>query len=232
MLNFILGQTCYCGNSLTNTTTLTSQNSSAVTACTGNSTQACGGNSVLQLYASPVIVQQVGTFTYQGLYNDPSSSILVAANESTSSMTVATCASFCSGYTYFGVENGRSYRSFIFEKPANYYLGTTCVCGNTLMNSSSLVSANSSSGIGCFGNSSQLCGGSSVLQLYASPVIVQSIGLYSFQGLYSDPTNSLLVAANESTNGMTVATCASFCSNYTYFGVENGIFNFHYLFSG
>ena len=69
-----------------------------------------------------------------------------------------------------------------------------------------------------------------MLQLYAlnattSLAIVQSVGSYSFQALYNDPSQNILVATSTTSGTMTVAVCASTCAGYTYFGLENGVYS-------
>ena len=58
---------------------------------------------------APVIIENQGSYVNQGLYYDaPDSEILDVASISriTDSMSVGSCASFCSNYVYFGLLNG------------------------------------------------------------------------------------------------------------------------------
>lgn len=57
---------------------------------------------------APSVVPSAGGYDDQGLYDDdPSNPILGTNSTSSPTMTVAGCASICSGSPYFGVENGR-----------------------------------------------------------------------------------------------------------------------------
>ena len=60
--------------------------------------------------ASPSIVEKQGSFANQGLYYDTSKSQILADDAitlTTGSMSVNACASFCIGYVYFGLLNGK-----------------------------------------------------------------------------------------------------------------------------
>ncbi|KAJ3969097.1 glycoside hydrolase family 71 protein [Lentinula raphanica] len=77
---------------------------------------------------------------------------LTAANFTSSSMTPAKCQAFCSSYTYAGTE-----------------YSTQCYCGNSITNNGATGTVVSSSNCNykCGGDSSQTCGGSYFLNLYA-----------------------------------------------------------------
>ena len=88
-------------------------------------------------------VQSVGSYSYVGcaaepFYNGGSGRALTDSSESLSTMTVETCASFCSGSTYFGVE-----------------YSSECYCGNSLGNGTTIDSDNSNCVDTCSGNSAE-----------------------------------------------------------------------------
>ena len=70
----------------------------------------CGGNSYLSLYVREIIPQTTvpGGYQYIGCYIDDSSSRTLSAKSTSDNyaMTLETCASFCQGYGYFGIESG------------------------------------------------------------------------------------------------------------------------------
>ena len=64
----------------------------------------------------------VANFVYQGCNTDSvSDRSLTGSQYSSDSMTLASCASFCSGYTYFGVEYAREVRTTSHPKPTLTY---------------------------------------------------------------------------------------------------------------
>ena len=64
----------------------------------------------------------VGNFVYQSCHTDDVSDRSLTGKEYNSdSMTLASCASFCSNYTYFGVEYAREVRTASHPKPALTY---------------------------------------------------------------------------------------------------------------
>lgn len=110
---------CWCGKTLP--TTLGNETDCNYV-CTGNSTQTCGGNGYFHDHAflslfnngkalpalpdvPPSIVPSYGAYNYSGCYTEGSGTRALGAKQTASDdMTVAYCASFCSGYRYFGIE--------------------------------------------------------------------------------------------------------------------------------
>ena len=81
--------------------------------CAGNSSQMCGAGNRLSLFsasapsslAPPASPSEVGAYNYLGCYTDNKAGrALTAKSTSGSSVALESCASFCSGYTYFGTE--------------------------------------------------------------------------------------------------------------------------------
>ena len=153
------GRECWYGN------TLHSQTSEAPwymvaaycgTACPGDSSEICGGSSGLALYQSDVLPVQpsqpahVGSYNLVGCVTEATSMrALSAASDASDTMTLETCAAFCSGYTYFGTEYGRE-----------------CYCGNSL-NSGSVSASATDCNMQCAGNGYELCGAGNRLSLYS-----------------------------------------------------------------
>lgn len=96
--------------------------------CTGNSTEQCGGYGTLDFYAQPSLTTtaynpQATGFTYVedsfiypsadgynyiGCYNDPDAAHRALNGNYTAygAQTVESCADFCAGYNFMGLEDG------------------------------------------------------------------------------------------------------------------------------
>lgn len=83
--------------------------------CSGNANEICGDSYRLSVFSTgnvtidtkPVSPTQVGSYSLLGCYSEATSGrALSAKSTSKTDMTVENCASFCAGYTYFGVEYG------------------------------------------------------------------------------------------------------------------------------
>lgn len=123
----------------------TSTSSSSTVSTTSSSTSSSSTTSVTP--AAPTVV---GNYTSLGCYNDTvSARALQGGYTSNSKMTIEMCGSYCSGYTYWGVEYGQE-----------------CYCGNTLLNGSQNKTLSSCS-FTCPGNSTELCGAGNRLQMYS-----------------------------------------------------------------
>ena len=162
-------------------------------------------------------------------------------------MTLESCASFCSGFSMFGVEYGRE-----------------CYCGSTLRTGSVKATNQADCSFTCPGDGTEFCGAGNRLQLYAynstsessssssvstslsnsetaaiaasvtssssstvptptGPTIVPSVGLYNYMGCFTEATNArALGAALHPSDVNTIAACAAACSAYQYFGAEYG----------
>jgi len=148
---------CYCGNAL--------QQYSAVgftgcnMPCSGNSSEICGGNSRLSVYnltsyVPPTIVKAVGSYAYEGCYNEPTKGRLLGgpAYTNMTGMTVEACVAFCQASSpsqpYAGVEYAQE-----------------CYCASSLPSSASTVS-DSSCNMLCTGNRKEFCGAGSLLNVY------------------------------------------------------------------
>lgn len=163
---------CYCGNAIANSA---GPANNCTTTCAGDATESCGGNWAMNIWVvggipsshtsssssttstasststpTPSNLATVGSYKYAGCYTDSTSNrtLTSASYANYNTMTVESCSSFCSGYTYFGVE----------------WYGE-CYCGNGLV-SSSMVAAAGDCNTACAGNAAELCGGANRLSLY------------------------------------------------------------------
>ncbi|KAK6086342.1 copper radical oxidase [Seiridium cupressi] len=196
---------CFCGNQI-------SSGSNPTTGCTmtckGNSSEICGDGGKLSLYINKdYVAPSVATISgwaYQGCHTEGSGERLLQEKSSTDdNMTPQKCADACSGYRYAGIEYGRE-----------------CWCGDTLHGGT--YAADSDCSFLCPGDQHSFCGAGNRLTLYAVPGPANLTG-YNYKGCYVDDVNTRLFNSIRSgDDNMTVEECAAACSQYSYFGVENG----------
>lgn len=138
---------------------------------------------------------------------------LRGATTSSDKMSVEACQSFCSGYTYFGLEYSRE-----------------CYCGNSFGLGSARTSDGSCS-MPCSGNSAQTCGNGGRLSVWSKggvdivyPAAVASVDNYKHIGCYKEGTGGhALTGTTTAKDTMTVEACKAFCApKYAIFGVEYG----------
>lgn len=236
---------CWCGNTVpirkVNETECNYQ-------CSGDQTETCGGNgyfhdaSYLSLFtnggpstggSAPAVVPSTGPYNYSGCYTE-GNGVRALGDQATATpdMTVQSCATYCSGYTYFGLEYSNE-----------------CYCGNSF-GTGSVKTIEDDCSMNCAGNSSQICGAGGRLTVYGKgkssassssiasstssstssstakptgPVAVQTAGGFTHQGCYTEGNGvRALGAVNTANNALTVQKCATFCSGYKYMGVEYG----------
>lgn len=105
---------CYCGNARDATSTIQSI-SDCNMPCSGNKTEICGAGNRLSLYKqlnfvpapAPTEPPTLSGYDYVGcLADNVDDRTLYDRFRTTSDNNHTTCASFCSGYEYFGVEFG------------------------------------------------------------------------------------------------------------------------------
>lgn len=228
------GSRCYCGNTLTASTL---PNSSCNVACSLNSNEVCGGSNALNVYqntnyvastasSTPAASASASTSTSSlsllagtraiGCYADNtvsrSLSILAYSN---SANTPSTCASTCRslGYKFSGTE-----------------YSTQRYCGNYLLNSAAPSTGLASSGCSmtCSGDSSQICGGSSRLNIIQDDQWSQSFftvtqtGSWTFTDCVVDSTSSRALATSVTVSSNTPEKCLAACSTagFKYCGME------------
>ncbi|KAF2816733.1 WSC domain-containing protein 2, partial [Mytilinidion resinicola] len=146
------GGECYCGNSRDPSSTRAGISECNV-ACSGNTDEYCGGASRISAYKNlnyaPVTNPTIAGYTYQGCFSEAQGGRALAdSSTATDGLTVESCASFCGGSTYFGVEYGRE-----------------CYCGASLATTSTNQSASDCS-MTCAGNSLEYCGAGNRLNIY------------------------------------------------------------------
>ena len=245
---------CFCGNAINVESLLARGSTPAKTqcnmVCAGNPLEYCGGRRRLNIYKRTVgeltpnadtsrgpatdvqatVVNEVGDYISLGCYTEPSKaqaldSAMIAGDD----MTLEKCATFCSdsSYKYMAIEYGRE-----------------CYCGNSITPGSAKTPGGCTTP--CKGNSTQLCGGPSWLQMYylftalispsdtgtsipstdtqsARAGFVSSHAAYCFDGCYPEPTGTRALAQLvDSSKAMTVESCLESCDGYKYAGIEFG----------
>jgi hypothetical protein len=131
--------------------------------------------------------------------------LLDSASYADDTMTVESCAAFCSKYQHFGLEYGRE-----------------CYCADA---HTALPVDDSDCSFPCSGNSAEKCGAADRLDVYTNnlytarkPATLEApyLGCFIDQGARTLPDN--LLGADD----MTAQNCAAHCADYSYFGVEYG----------
>lgn len=211
------------------------KSTTASTTSTGSSAAATG-----TLARKPV----VGAYTLVGCQTEATGMRALSANSyAADTMTLESCATFCSGYTYFGTEYGRE-----------------CYCGNTL-NTGSVPATQSDCNMVCAGNPLEYCGSGNRLELYKLTAALTSsssssgtssataststsagttssstgssiptnvlshkptVSPFTLKGCYTEGVGARALSAKDYASGtaMTLQSCATFCSGYKYFGTE------------
>lgn len=156
----------------------------------------------------------------KGCYTDNSGSrTLYSLSTANDTMTTESCISYCAsnGYPLAGTEYGRE-----------------CYCGNNIA-ASGAAATSSDCSFACAGNSAEVCGGNSRINIYHNisnvasaqpPATNAGPDGWGFLGCYIDNVNSRTLPYGATTLGgnanMTVANCVQECKrqNYQYAGVE------------
>ena len=147
------GRECWCDNELTSGSGPAPLSECNVP-CIGDETEICGGSRRLSLYQNdgwvgPEHPTSIGDYAFYGCVTDSASRrTLTGAMLGSSAMTLEMCATFCSGYTYFGTE-----------------WSTECFCGNAFTEGAVQVDTRQCSML-CGGNGNQLCGNGGRLSTY------------------------------------------------------------------
>ena len=150
------GRECYCGDVLNGTATAATDCSFP---CAGNSTELCGAGLRLSLYEAngtavlrfpEVVSSQAATYKYYGCYTEASESrALSDATYVNDTLTLQTCATFCSGHVFFGAEYGQE-----------------CYCGDVLNSGSVPAPDQTDCSFQCAGDAEEKCGAGSRLSVY------------------------------------------------------------------
>lgn len=239
------GRECYCGSSLHSSSSQAGQ-SDCNMVCSGDPTEFCGAGNRLELYsttatrstsATPIPTgtlsrkPTVRAYTLVGCQTEGTSSrALASASYADDNMTLESCATYCTGYTFFGTEYGRE-----------------CYCGNAL-GAGSMPAAESECSMTCTGNPFEYCGAGNRLELYrltssssssSSPspsstttssgtappsptfTTTPTVSPYTLLGCYTEPPAARALTGSAFAAGdMTLERCAEFCSPFRYFGTE------------
>ncbi|GKT49252.1 WSC domain-containing protein [Colletotrichum spaethianum] len=208
------GRECYCGNSLVASTTAAPLSDCSMQ-CSGDSTQYCGAGNRIELYsttatrsssstAAPTAtlahINAIGKYSLVGCQTEADGArALQGAQNAADDMTLDKCATFCSDYTFFGTEYGRE-----------------CYCGNELQ-STSKTAPLSECNMKCAGNPYQYCGDGNRLELYKP-----TVSPFTLVGCWTEGNGVRALSQKSYTSGnnMTLEYCASYCSDYKYFGTE------------
>ncbi|ODN97968.1 hypothetical protein I350_07605 [Cryptococcus amylolentus CBS 6273] len=230
---------CYCSDLLQNGASLTKTSSACTMSCSGDSDEICGGSSALTLFVNTTAIASLnddltaGIVTLPTNWSVPSTSCIPEASSgraltgssyTSSDMTLATCASYCTseGYGIAGVE-----------------YSTECYCGNMLSNGVSLNDSSSSCTMTCGGDGTTFCGGSGALSIAVSSTITSKLSSDLTTEIITLPTGwsaasspciseatsgRALAHASTASDDMTIETCLDFCdaAGWQYAGIEYG----------
>lgn len=105
--------------------------SSVSTAALSSTSQAASSTSVSMPTGTPAIVPVVGAYSYTGCVNDIDTRLLAGDHTASDTMTIEDCASYCSGYQYFGLEYTRECSSPISPLPLSIQLTSDKVTAET-----------------------------------------------------------------------------------------------------
>ncbi|KAF4505126.1 hypothetical protein G6O67_007107 [Ophiocordyceps sinensis] len=166
------GAECYCGKRISNGAK--SVDGGCSMPCKGNSSEFCGGGGRLNVFghnvqsptstssngppdgsatptACPSQPRSVGDWISYGCYTEATTGRALSDNSySASDMTLAACAKFCAGHSYFGIEYSRE-----------------CFCGSKL-NDGAAKRPDSECSMVCSGSDCEFCGAGSRLSMYST----------------------------------------------------------------
>ncbi|TPX11566.1 uncharacterized protein E0L32_007777 [Thyridium curvatum] len=197
----------------------------------------------------PVTNPGVNGYGFLGCYTEATGARALVNGMPNPNKTVAGCIASCNPqYKYAGVEYGgecwcgNSFSAGSVVAPitdcnmiCNGNATEYCGAGNRLdvyvrggvgnstsTSSSSTASSTSSTATGT-GSTSTTSTSSAASPTATGPYRRQTVGPYQFQGCWTETNNGrALYATTYADDGMTLDSCAAFCSAYTYFGVEYG----------
>ncbi|KAL9601363.1 MAG: hypothetical protein Q9219_002539 [cf. Caloplaca sp. 3 TL-2023] len=147
---------CYCGNSIRG---VQAADNACTFQCTGNKTQTCGGNKLVSVFMDPAYPpsdsSDILDYTPEGCYTEGYNGRAVAFRQdqlSSTNLTTKGCLSAC--------------KSQYFPLAATEY-GGECYCGVVLGNGTASA-PDSDCSTKCTGDSTEICGGRSRLNLYVA----------------------------------------------------------------
>lgn len=248
---------CWCGNTIPSTNT---SDAECNYDCAGALKENCGGNGIthdgsfISLFTNqpgrdvaggpPKVVQSVGPYNYTGCYTEAAPHALNSKTTASDDMTAESCAAFCTGFQYFGLEYANE-----------------CYCGDTIT-AGSVRAPEAECKMSCAGNNSEICGAGGRLNLYTrtgaissssassrslsitasssiaatvstsssiiptptGPIAVLAAGKFNYSGCYTEGNGIRALTGRTTANAtMTVEKCADFCAAYSFMGVEYGV---------
>ncbi|KAH8896901.1 WSC-domain-containing protein, partial [Thozetella sp. PMI_491] len=195
--------------------------------------------SLAAAYRPPSWRATVGSYVYAGcIYDNGSARSLSKAMASSNGLTLEDCAAACSGYKYFGTEySAECYCGNSVASTGVYETDSDCnmLCGGDVTefcggaSRLSLYALNGTSAnltVSATTSATEKATGAStssaeISTATGSAVTVASVGDYFYYGCYSDNiANRTLQSKSTSSASVSVEFCASYCSDYQYFGVE------------
>ncbi|KAL2197417.1 hypothetical protein P885DRAFT_77108 [Corynascus similis CBS 632.67] len=242
------GRECYCGNNL-HPSSSEAPVEECNMVCGGDPTEFCGAGNRLELYSttatrttsatpSPTgtlaVKPTVGDYTFVGCQTEATASRALTGKEvyADDAMTLEKCATYCTGFTYFGTEYSRE-----------------CYCGNSL-NAGSVSAPVTECNMVCGGDPFEYCGAGDRLELYrlssesstadpsseagttstttspSTPTATLSrtptVLPFTHVGCWTEGAGVRALAAKTyaSADSMTLENCAAFCTGFKYFGTE------------
>lgn len=221
-----LGGTCStfsgsptCADVTVPTNTVTSSTVSSTTSIPASTTSLTSVSTTAA--PTPAVKPTVGGYLFVDCWTEGSGSrALTGAAFAYDEMTLESCMANCTGFDYFGTEYGRE-----------------CYCGNSLHSTSSKAAAGDCNMV-CGGDPTEFCGAGNRLELYSTTAtrttsstpaptatlgVKPTVGDYVFVGCQTEATASRALTGNTyADDSMTLESCATFCSGFTYFGTEYG----------
>jgi WSC domain len=165
--------------------------SSALSSSAATGTTISVSSSAPAATTGPQIKQNIGSWSFQGCWTEATNGRALSSSAyAADSMTLESCASFCSDFSMFAVEYGRE-----------------CYCGNTLGTGSLKATNQADCSFTCPGNGNEYCGAGSRLQLYSynatstSPTSVSSSA--------PSPPASSVSSSGTSTSATTITSTSS-----------------------
>ncbi|CRK37128.1 hypothetical protein BN1708_007318 [Verticillium longisporum] len=235
------GRECYCGDAL-HSGSAAAPLADCGMPCSGDGTQYCGGGNRIELYRTtatktststtaapgPTRVPSVGRFVRVGCQTDNTGArALSGATTAGDDMTLDKCAAFCSAFNYFGTD------------PAPVEECNMRCAGNPLQfcgdgNRLELYRASAASSATLASSTAATTGGaessvrlneatsSSSAPSPTGPSPVPTVSPFTLVGCQAEATSvpRALSAKSTTSNSMTLADCAAFCTGYRYFGTE------------
>ncbi|PVI04908.1 heme peroxidase [Periconia macrospinosa] len=185
-------------------------NSGPTSSATSSSTRSSSATSTPSSTPTPTAIPSLEGYDYVGCLSDSvNNRTLYDRSQSTPTNNYTTCASFCSGYEFFGVE-----------------YSSECYCGISLLYN--ITEPLSSCSYPCSGDPSAFCGGSSRLTVFRSQSATGAprnppIPGYTYKGCYIDSVGARTLGDKVYFDAqLTVEKCAAQCQDFTFFGTEYG----------